>query len=399
MKRLNLFVFIVLGIVCIVSCRNNNTTNKQTSIKKLIDDDLRLAVRQYKILMTSVPGDSMPRTFENGRHVNSKITWWCSGFYPGTLWYLFEASGDTVIRNEAVRCLTVLAPVQYYTGNHDLGFMMYSSFGNAYRITGNDVYKPVLINAAKSLAIRYRPNIGVIQSWNTSQRYECPVIIDNMMNLELLEWAGKNSQDTIFSYIARNHADNTLKNHFRPDYSSYHVVDYDTITGNVIKKATHQGFSDSSSWSRGQAWGLYGYTMMYRMTGNKKYLKQARNIACFILDNPDMPEDMIPYWDFNAPGIPDEERDASAGAVIASGLLELGRYTSGEEKERYVGAAEKILRSLSSPVYRSKLGENGGYILMHSVGSKPHNSEVDVPLTYADYYFIEALLRYKNWYL
>ncbi len=266
-------------------------------------------------------------------------------------------------------------------------------------ITGDPSYKEVILTSASSLATRYRPSIKAIQSWNTSARYKCPVIIDNMMNLELLEWAAQNGGDEKFHEIAVNHTQTTTKNHFRSDYSSYHVIDYDLQTGEVHKKVTHQGYSDESAWARGQAWGLYGYVMMYRFTKDSAYLNQAKNIAKYLLDHPNLPADKIPYWDFNAPDIPTAKRDVSAASVIASALLELSRYSKGRESKEYVSVARQMLTALSSPAYRAKAGTNGGFILEHSVGHLPNKSEVDVPLTYADYYFIEALQRYKKWYL
>jgi rhamnogalacturonyl hydrolase YesR len=279
--------------------------------------------------------------------------------------------------------------------------MLYCSFGNAYRILKDPAYHATIDTAAASLSTRYRPNAKVIQSWNSSNKWAGPVIIDNMMNLELLAWVSDHGGDKRYKEIAVNHADQTLLNHFRPDYSSYHVVDYDMNTGKVIKKVTAQGAGDESAWSRGQGWGLYGYTMMYRFTKNKRYLDQARHIAGFILNHPNLPADKIPYWDFNAPTLPDPHtiRDASSAAIIASALLELGQYTNKKERTAYITAAEQMLTALASPNYRAKLGENGGFLLMHSTGSLPGKSEVDVPLTYADYYFLEALLRYKKWYL
>jgi len=276
---------------------------------------------------------------------------------------------------------------------------MYCSFGTAYAITKDPAYKDVIFTAAGSLATRYRPSIKSIQSWNSSKTFKCPVIIDNMMNLELLEWVTQNGGDKRFHEIAVNHANTTTKNHFRPDFSSYHVIDYDLETGQVYKKLTHQGYADESAWSRGQVWGLYGYIVMYRFTKDPAYLAQARNIAKFLLNHPNLPADKIPYWDFNAPDIPNAKRDVSAGSIMASALLELARYTKGKESKDYVTVSEDILKVLSSPAYRAKPGTNGGFILEHSVGHLPGKSEIDVPLTYADYYFIEALQRYKKWYL
>lgn len=367
----------------------------------LIKENFAFANSQYKLLMKNVEADKLPQTYDakQKKLVSYDRKWWCSGFYPGTLWYIYEQTSDTTILREAKRTLEVIRPNEFFTENHDLGFMMFCSFGNAYAIAKDTAYKSILLQSAASLASRYRPGIPAIQSWKKSTRFNCPVIIDNMMNLELLEWAAQNGGNQFFDTIAVNHANTTIQNHFRKDYSSYHVIDYDQNTGKVLQKKTFQGYSDSSSWARGQAWGVYGYTMMYRFTRNEKYLNQARNIAAYILNHPRLPKDMIPYWDYSDPAIPNVPRDASAAAVTASGLLELGRYTQGDERKKYVTAAETILQSLSGPAYRAKAGENGGFILLHSTGALPFKSEVDVPLIYADYYFLEALKRYKDWYL
>ena len=222
------------------------------------------------------------------------------------------------------------------------------------------------------------------------------VIIDNMMNLELLFWAAQATGDSTFYDIAVKHADTTLKNHFRADNSLYHGLNYNPKTGTIKHYQGGQGFSEKSAWARGQAWGLYGYTMMYRFTKKPEYLEQAIKIAEFILNHPNMPKDLIPYWDYNAPDIPDALRDASAAAINCSGLLELSQYVSGDKAKKYYKAAEKMLQILSSPVYTAEVGTNGGFILKHSVGNIPSGTEVDVPLTYADYYYVEALCRYKS---
>jgi len=369
---------------------------------RLIEENFAFAEKQYRFMKEQNPTpDRMPQSYDakTGKFDARDITWWCSGFYPGTLWYIYEQTGSEAIRKEAERALAVIEPNQHFTGNHDLGFMMYCSFGNAYRLTGNETYKPVILNAARSLSTRYRPQIYSIQSWNKNDYFNCPVIIDNLMNLEMLIRATQMGGDSRFREIAVIHANTTLKNHFRPDYSSYHVVDYNLETGQPLRKATWQGAANTSAWSRGQAWALYGYTTLYGLTRDPAYLKQARGIAGFILDHPNLPGDKIPYWDFDAPLQPKAYRDASAGAIIASALLELGQYTSGAEKDRYVRDAGHMIRSLASDTYRAKYGENGGFLLKHSVGALPLNSEIDVPLIYADYYFLEALKRYKDWYL
>ncbi|RPD42609.1 glucuronyl hydrolase [Chitinophaga barathri] len=364
----------------------------------LIDDNMQFAVKQYEVLKNNTPADRMPRSFANGKPVTSDTEWWCSGFYPGTLWYLYEYTKDANVKAEAEKRLAILEKEKRYTGNHDIGFMIFCSFGNAYRITGDKKYKEVIDTAAVYQVTRYRPSIHSIQSWNKSKNLNCPVIIDNMMNLEQLLWVTQNGGSGKYKEIALTHANTTIKNHYRPDYSTFHIVDYNLDNGEIIKKVNGQGAHDTSAWSRGQAWGLYGFTMMYRFTKDQVYLNQARQIAKFILNHPNLPADKIPYWDYNAPQIP-TSRDASAGAIAASALLELGQYVNKAERTTYVDAAAVMLQSLSSDAYRAKLGENGGFLLKNSVGSFLANSEVDVPLTYADYYFLEGLLRYKKWYL
>jgi len=334
-----------------------------------------------------------PRTADSGRLklVSSKD--WTSGFFPGELWFLYEYSGKQEWKMEAPKFTANIEKEKTNGGTHDMGFKIYCSVGTGYRLTKDAHYKAVIIEAAKTLSTRFNPVTGVIKSWDTRTKWKNPVIIDNMMNLELLFAATQLSGDSSFYKIAVSHANTTMKNHFRADYSSYHVVDYDSLTGVVVKKLTHQGYADESAWARGQAWALYGYTMCYRFTKDKKYLQQAEKVASFILNHPNLPKDLVPYWDFNAPNIPNEERDASAAAVIASGLYELSLYS--KNTASYKTAADKIITSLTNN-YRSPVGESNGFILLHSTGSRPSKSEVDVPLSYADYYYLEALLRYKK---
>lgn len=398
MRKL-LFTVCILATAGLATAQQAN--GKKMQMKALIDEQFKFAEQQYKVLSKNVPAQVMPKTYnaKTNKVETSDTKWWCSGFYPGSLLYIYEYTKDTATLKEAENRLAILEKEKHYTGNHDLGFMMFCSFGNAYRITKNPIYKPTIDTAAASLITRYRPNAKVIQSWNSNKKWKGPVIIDNLMNLELLAWVSDHGGDPEYKKIAINHANTSIKNHFRPDYSSYHVVDYDMKTGAVVKKGTAQGTSDSSAWSRGQGWALYGYTMMYRFTKEKRYLNLAKNIASFILNHPNMPADKVPYWDFDAPGIPNTYRDASAAAVIASALLELGQYTPKKDAQVYIDAAEEMISSLSSDAYRAKAGQNGGFLLMHSTGALPLRSEVDVPLTYADYYYLEALMRYKNWYL
>lgn len=389
------FLFFFLCAVSMAQHKINYTPD--TALLQTIQQNFTDAVKQYQFLMQHLPADSFPKTYypERNKYGFSDAGWWCSGFYAGTLLYLYEQSRKQALEEEAARMLTMLQPEQFNTGTHDLGFMMYCSFGNANRIKPAAAYKDILLNSAKSLATRFNAQTGCIKSWDSKTPDDFLVIIDNMMNLELLFWATKASGDSSFYKIAVTHANTTMKNHFRPDYSSYHVVNYNAQTGAVQQKKTAQGFSDESAWARGQVWGLYGFTVMYRETKDEKYLEQAMHIAHFILSHPNLPADKIPYWDFNAPGMPNALRDASAAAIMASALIELAGYAGAEASKEYIHAAETILRSLSSPLYKAAAGTNGGFILQHCVGHLPAKSEVDVPLSYADYYFVEAMKRYK----
>lgn len=366
----------------------------------VIEKGLSVSVEQSKLMAKSIWEQKtlLPRTLDKeGKLITSDSKWWTSGFFPGVLWYLYEVTGDTLLKEYACDYTSRVEKEKYNKGNHDVGFMLYCSFGNGYRLTGNEKYKQVLLKGAESLSTRYKDHIGVIRSWDFNRAvWQYPVIIDNMMNLELLEWASKNSDNSRFAAIARSHADVTLKNHFRPDYSCWHVVSYDTITGQPEKKHTRQGYSHESSWSRGEAWALYGYVMMYRETQQKHYLAHAKKVANYILTHPRMPENGIPYWDYDAPDIPDTYRDASAGAIMASAFIELSTMIQGELSRKCLMMAETQLKTLTSPEYLAEPGTNGNFILKHSVGSLMEHSEVDVPLTYADYYYVEALLRYRK---
>lgn len=327
---------------------------------------------------------------------------WRSGFFPGTVWYLYELTGDTALIPLAEKYTEALAEARHLTSHHDIGFIINCSYGNGRRFIKTADYDSVLVTAARSLCTRFRPDAGIIQSWNTtpgswqaSRGWTCPVIIDNMMNLELLFEATKISGDSTFYNVAVNHANTTLKEHFRPDGSCYHVIDYNPETGEVLHRMTGQGYNDESSWSRGQAWAIYGYTMCYRETGDPRYLDRAVRTFEYMRDHRNMPSDKIPYWDMEAPDIPSEPRDASSAAIIASSLYELSGFPV-DDAESYKAYADEIMSSLASGEYTARPGENGRFILKHSTGSIPHNSEIDVPLNYADYYYLEALKRKRD---
>ncbi|XHR98113.1 glycoside hydrolase family 88 protein [Mucilaginibacter sp. UC70_90] len=375
---------------------SQNSFKPQKAVLAIIKKNFADADVQYKYMAKQFGPEQFPKTYHptTDKFETSNSSWWCSGFYSGTLLNLYQQTKDAELLNQANENLKGLEKEQYNKGTHDLGFMMYCSFGTANHLEPKPEYKEILINSAKSLSTRFNPTVGCIRSWN-SKANDFLVIIDNMMNLELLFYATKATGDSSFYKIAVTHANTTMKNHFRPDFSSYHVINYDEQTGAVKEKKTAQGFANESAWARGQSWGLYGYTVMYRETKDKKYLEQAKNIAHFILTNPNLPADKIPYWDYNAPNIPNALRDASAASVMASALLELCRYVDKKDGREYFNTAQTIIKNLSAPAYKADLNTNGGFILKHSVGHFPAGTEVDVPLTYADYYFVEAIQRYK----
>lgn len=317
---------------------------------------------------------------------------WTSGFYPGSLWYAYELTKNHKLKTEAERFTTMLNPIRSYTQTHDIGFMINCSYGNALRLQHNDTIKAVITETADNLCKRFDSRIGCIRSWDFGT-WNFPVIIDNMMNLDLLFNASKLTGDTKYRDIAIKHALTTIKHHFRRDFTSFHVVSYNA-DGSVEKQCTFQGKADNSAWARGQAWAVYGYTACYRETGNKAFLAQAVNIADMIMKRVKT-QDRIPYWDYDAPAYTDTPRDASAAAITASALIELSTLTP--DGKRYFDYARTILLSLSSPRYLAAKGTNNGFILMHSVGSLPNGSEIDTPINYADYYYLEALKRYIDY--
>ena len=323
------------------------------------------------------------------------IFWWTSGHFPGSLWYLYEATGDAHFKDRATVWTEILAPVAKYDGNHDVGVMMYCSYGNARRILKTDRYDALLAKTASSLSQRFNEGLGLLRSWGqVSDTKDFLVIPDNMMNLELLVAVSKFTGDPRFDKIARSHADVTMKHHFRADGGTYHVLNYDQrpgFLGAVQEIRRGQGLGCETAWSRGQSWAIYGYTMMYRFTKDPAYLAFARKVSDFAINHPNMPADGVPYWDYGAPG---EERDTSAASIMAAGLLELATFVGGDAGAAYRAFAMKQLLSLASSAYFSEGDEVGHFLLKHGTGHKPGGSEIDTPLDYGDYYFLEALLRF-----
>lgn len=391
---------LILGLVLftLFSCSGSDDL-------EFVDDALDYCAKQTDRSLVELKGDSaidysmMPRnildtaTKWNCRKVAKEE--WTGGFWPGVLWYDYEYTKDPQIKAEAERyteSLGFLSKIPAY--DHDLGFLLFCSYGNAYRLTGNAAYKKIILDAADTLATLFNPKVGTILSWPREvegKGWPHNTIIDNMINLEMLFWAAKNGENKKLYDIAVSHANVTMKNHFKPDYSCYHVAVYDTLSGKLIKGVTHQGYSDQSMWARGQSWAIYGYTVCYRETQDPKYLDFVQKVTDVYLKN--LPNDLIPYWDFSAPGIPDAPRDASAAAVTASALLELSTYLKNKKGEMYKRMAISMLRNLNSS-YQS--GDAKPSFLLHATGHWPNKSEIDASIIYADYYYIEALMRLKK---
>ncbi|MFH6992548.1 glycoside hydrolase family 88 protein [Flavobacterium sp. FlaQc-48] len=390
---MNARFFTLILALSLLGSKSYSQKDNPFNIKK----QLNYCAEQASKTLQVIPNDgTLPRTVPAGskdwKFVNYKD--WTSGFWPGELWYLYEATGDKKWETAADRFSRFLTPLSVSkAADHDLGFQIFNSFGNGYRLTKNPAYKEIILKTADTLATLFNPKVGTILSWPHNKYGGHNTIIDNMMNLELLFWASKNGGNKKWYDIAVKHAQTTMHNHFRPDNSSYHVVIYDYETGKKIKGITAQGYSDDSMWARGQAWAIYGFTMVYRETKDPEFLNFAHKLARVYLDRLTT-EDLIPYWDFNAPGIPNEPRDASAAAIVSSALLELSSYTKDVNlKKEYLQKSKKMIVSLSEQ-YQSR--DVNSAFLLHSTGHKPAGSEIDCSINYADYYYLEALLRLQK---
>jgi unsaturated chondroitin disaccharide hydrolase len=397
----NLLVALTATIILFSACAEQDA---KSDLKELISHQLKIAVNEAESRINDQLENNVepaalrvsPRSVSEDGELNLVPSRdWTSGFFPGNLWFMYEWSGDEYWREKATYFTSFIEQEKYNGRTHDMGFKIYCSFGAGYRLTGDPHYRDVMIHSANTLITRFSETVGSLRSWDhNTDKWDFPVIIDNMMNLELLFWATRATGDSTYYNIAVSHANLTMREHFRDDASSYHVIDFNPETGEVQARNTHQGYAHESAWARGQAWGLYGFVMSYRETGIKEYLDKAIRIADFVFNHPNLPEDLIPYWDFDAPGIPDVPRDVSAATVIASALYELSTMDS-ENGSFYRETADTILDNIEA-YYLSPKGENYGFILTNSTGHLPHGYERAVPIIYADYYYLEALLRRKN---
>lgn len=393
MNRISLLILLTLLLGC--SKKDDSLT-----IKEIVDKGLQQSENQYKGMILNL--QNYPNRFPNSIDYKNELTTkdasdWTSGFFAGSLWLLYENSADSFFLKEAQKYTLLTEHLQYKTNSHDIGFIIYSAYGNGYRLTHNNEYKNVIISASKTMIKPFNPRVGGIRCSDFNhERSQCPILIDNIVTLEMLLFSAENTNDTTFLPIAISQTDLTTKWLVRSNRSCYNVVSFDSITGVPHAWQAQQGYSPESVWARGQSWALYGYTMMYRLTKKPRYLKIAQEIANYLISQPNMPKDCIPYWDFESPNIPNEMRDASSAAIMASALIELSTFVSLPIQKKYLDTAEKQIRTLTSDKYLSKVDTNGNFILKHSVGNYPNNNQIDVPLLFADYYYIEALIRLKK---
>ena len=388
-------IFFITSLLCLACQKQESMEELTARVFERAAGQMELMDKNLDSAAVSNPGVAIyPRSInKEGALWTSNYKWWCSGFYPGSMWYVYEYTGDEKIKELALEYQAGLEPLRFRKDDHDIGFQLMCSYGNCLRLTEDQTCVPVLIDGANSLASRFDPEVGCTRSWSFG-KWSFPVIVDNMMNMELLLKAAELGGSDSLKNVALAHARTTMKNHFRDDKSCFHLVDYNPETGEVVGKQTVQGLADDSAWARGQAWGLYGFTMVYRFCKEQDILDHAIAIAEYLL--PRLPEDGVPFWDYDSAEIPNDVRDASAAAIMASGLIELSQYVDAEKAERYLATVEKMLRTLASEEYLCAEGEDYGFLLKHSTGNKNTDSEVDVPLTYADYYFLEALIRWSR---
>lgn len=392
MNKISYYIIMLGFTVLLIACKskgNSENLTSQNTIENLLELRYKMLL-DYPLDSTAFPRNMNVITGEI-KKVPSKD--WTSGFFAGNLWQLYQLTDDVTYKNKAKKWTAFIEKEKFNNRTHDMGFKIFCSFGKGLEVEENETYKNIIVKSAQTLSTRFNEKVGAIRSWDFNKDiWEFPVIIDNMLNLELLFEATKISGDSTYHNIAVKHANTTLKNHFRPDNSTWHVVVYDTITGLAKDKVTHQGFNDDSAWARGQSWAIYGYTMSYRYTKDAAYLKQAEATANFFINHKNLPEDGIPYWDFNDPNIPKAARDVSAATVTASGLIELYGFT---KNEVYLNFASKVLKSLNTEKYILSKNVDGPFIFDHSTGIWPKNEEIDEPIVYADYYYLEAVLRKK----
>jgi hypothetical protein len=398
MNKLNIILVVLVMTLTILQCKKIQSHHgDRTNIDSLITENLQFAQDKITYFIENLDVNTYPGSIDDeGQLKTITAKSWESGYMAGILWYLYDYTNNPKWKVFAQQWTAGLELQKFNKNSHDLLFMLYASFGNGYKITQDELYKDVLIVGSNSLASRYDPEIKCIKSWDPlyqGMAIQFPVIIDALMANEMLFYAASISGDSNLYNIAYNHALNTKRDFFREDYSTYYLVEYDTILNTVKEKRTWMGYSDESTWARGHARAIYGSAVTFRETGDSSFLELAKKAAEFYMNHPRLPADLIPYWDFDDPDIPNAPRDASAACIAASGLLELSSLLPSDEQAKYADFAIRTLKSLASDTYRNKPSENLGFILKNSTGSRTWNIDVDKPKISADYYFVESLVK------
>jgi unsaturated chondroitin disaccharide hydrolase len=379
----------------------------QVCLEGLTSFALEFAADQLTQTVATTSTTAYPRYTQSYNSWNSgNAAYWGSGFFPGCLWMMYEATGDNQFRTWAETWTAGLEGQATTSPLHDVSFQIFTSYGNGHRLTGNAGYPPVLQDAALNMSDLFHAPSGVITlGWGN---WQSPSAIDAMMNLQLLFWAAKNGGLQAWHDMAVSHCYATATDLVRPDGGTYQIVDYDIVTGDIVVQEALQGYADESTWSRGQGWAVYGYTVAFRETGDPNFLNLAVATADYYIDN--SPADGVAWWDFDTPDIPNTERDTSAGSVAASALIELSNLTDDPQlREKFNTAACRILLALCLPEQAGGyLAEDGNGsvlspgLLMHGchfhpdAAVEPGVARPDESLIWGDYYFLEALVRYKN---
>jgi unsaturated chondroitin disaccharide hydrolase len=343
-------------------------------------------------------GSNFPHASVNGTYQLEAPSWWTAGFWPGLLWLLYRETKNDSLKEIAEECEEKLDRVitDYYKLDHDMGFMWTLTSAARYKLLGEEDSKRRALLVANLLMGRFNANGNYIRAWNPWYEGEDNAgwaIIDCLMNLPLLFWATEVTRDPRYSIVAKKHGETVLENFIRKDGSVHHIIRFDPETGERVEAIGGQGFAPESAWSRGSSWAVYGLTLLYKYTNEDKYLQAAKNVSHFFIAN--LPEDYVPHWDFRLPENITKHRDSSAGAIAACGLLLLADQVSSTESGIYKDAGFKILKSLYEN-YGAWENEDEDGLILEGTSHYPEGKNIDVPLIYGDYYFVEGLASLRG---
>lgn len=387
-------LILIVSALSFASCTGRREMN--ALVRNTADISLKTLLRSAESVSDST---CFPSFGKEGHWKTKSSENWVSGFYGGCLWQAFAFSGDPQFERLARKWTDGIEREKYNRETHDLGFRFMCTFGNGFRMSSDtafaDYCRAVRDTAALTLSQRFHPESGVLSSDWDKEPIEgtIPCVIDIMMNLEILFEAALSTGDSRFYEIAVSHADATWRDFVREDGGTYHVVRYDVSDGSVRDRGQLQGDTKESTWSRGHAWLVYGMVVAYRYTKDERYLEYAEKAADYFISH--LNEDGVAAWDFQSD---DSQPDASASAVVASALYEMLNYIpKGEQRRHYAAEADRMLAALCSPAYF--IGADTDCLLDHSVQYYHFGYNVDKPAIFADYYFLEALNRYKSIYL